>query len=330
MKQVWSVDLDGQRHTVEYRRSWWAHRGVIMVDGTVAAETIEPWVRLGIDHPVSLAGHDAIVHIRMGRATLSVDGRSSETGLIAKVAAPPPLRFFALAIAVVVLPISMGSGLGWGLAVVPAGAIAGAGGGLVMAIGTRSAWSSRRRLALGVAAAAGFVILSTAVAIGITRLTPIPSDRPFAEWSRFDVPGGGFSLAFPSTPSSDTTEQPSGSMMMQIHTFVWEDSSAAFGAVFTDYSAEIADPETALAGLVQDIVMSNGGALVDDHPVTAFGLTGRELTVAVPKSASSPALEIHARIFLRAQRYYAITAIVKGGTGAVDNVDPFLGSFVLD
>ena len=112
MQRTWSVDLDGQRHTVEYRRPWWAHRGVILVDGTAAAETVEPWVRLGIDHPFSVAGHDGIVHIRMGRATLSVDGRSSETGLVAKVAAPLPLGLFVVAVAIVVLPISLGNGLG--------------------------------------------------------------------------------------------------------------------------------------------------------------------------------------------------------------------------
>ena len=330
MQQTWSVDLGGQHHTVEYRRPWWAHRGVILVDGTAAAETAEPWVRLGIDHPFTVAGHDGIVHVRMGQATLSVDGRSPDTGLPAKVATPLPLGLFVVAIAIVVLPISLGNGLGWGLATIPAGVVAGAGGGLVMAIGSRGSWSRRRRMTLGAVAAVGAVVLSVAVGFGMTRLTPIPSEQPFATWSRFDVPDGGFSLVFPSTPSSNATEQTSGSMMMEIHTFVWEDRSAAFGAVFTDYSAEIADPETALASIVQDIVVSNGGELLDDHPVTAGGLSGRELVVAVPKSASGPAHEIHARIFLRERRYYAITAIVKGATGAAGNVDPFLDSFVLD
>lgn len=145
------------------------------------------------------------------------------------------------------------------------------------------------------------------------------------------MPGGGFSLAFPSTPSGETTNQSSGSLTMQVHKLVSEDGSAAFGAVFTDYSDEPADPVAALGSVVQDIVISNGGTLVEDQPVTAGGLSGRELTVSVPKSASRPAYEIHARIFLRAQRYYAITAILKGsGGGAASNVDPFLDSFALD
>lgn len=330
MRQTWSVDLDGQRHSVEYRRPWWSHRGAILLDGNEVATTAEPWLRLGVDHPFSLAGHNAVIHIRMGAASLTVDGRSPDTGFPAKVSAPLPLGLFALAIAVVVLPISLGNGLGWGLAAIPAGVVGGAGGGLVMAIGSRGSWSRRKRMTLGAITAVAAVALSLVVGSALTRLTPIPSEEPFANWSRFDVPGGGFSLAFPSTPSSETTEQSSGSMTMEIHTFVWEDRSAAFGAVFTDYSAEIAAPETALSAIVEDIVVSNGGTLVDDHPVTAYGMTGREVTIAVPKAGANPAFDIRARLYLRAQRYYAITAIVKGASAADVHVDAFLDSFVLD
>jgi hypothetical protein len=39
MRQTWSVDLDSDRQTVEYRRPWWAHRGMIEVDVLEAVQT---------------------------------------------------------------------------------------------------------------------------------------------------------------------------------------------------------------------------------------------------------------------------------------------------
>jgi hypothetical protein len=330
MRQTWSVTSDGVPHSVEYVSSGWSHRGRILVDGHPVAETREPWLKFGVDHPFPVAGHHGVVHIRMGRAIVTVDGRSPETGLPVTVPPPMSLPLFAIAIGMAVLPISLGERFGWGLAVIPASGLASAGGGLIMAIGSRTHWSRLRRFALGSMVAVGSLVLTAALATAINRISPVPSERPFAEWMRVDVSAGGFSLAFPSEPGATESTKSNGSISIRIHSLLSDDDAGTFGVVWGDYAAGPADPTAFLASAAQSAAASNGGTLTADQAVTVEGLPGRDLTISVPPAGSRSGYTIRARMVLLAQRLYSITALIKRPRGpAADNVPAFLGSFVL-
>jgi hypothetical protein len=109
MKQrTWTVELDGQRHSVELE-STFGPRWSVKVDGVLVAEQKPGMFTRDFSILLDIAGHPASVRVQTGFGVVAhdllVDGRSVSTGKEAARLAPMPPWAWIFIVACGIIPI---------------------------------------------------------------------------------------------------------------------------------------------------------------------------------------------------------------------------------
>jgi hypothetical protein len=153
---------------------------------------------------------------------------------------------------------------------------------------------------------------------------------PKLDWRDFHAVDGGFTVLLPQKPgqAEHRFATPLGEIVMKMYSARIDETVLAAG--YADFAAPL---DAHALDLMRDaLVRSLGGALVNEKPVTAGALNGREVLIAgaaVP-GGKAPQLEMRARLFARDKRYFQVVLAGRKGGFEPQDAAMFLESFRAD
>jgi hypothetical protein len=148
-----------------------------------------------------------------------------------------------------------------------------------------------------------------------------------AQWRTFTPPQGGFSVSFPSEPSSDTSvEIGAAGLRLLTHTFDVETDDHNFGVAYNDLpeSLQRKAPSALLDGAVNGAVANIHGRLLQHSEISLGAYPGREF-----RAQTHDGHVMHVRVFVVRHRVYQIMVVSKTDKALRSEVFSFLESFRL-
>ncbi len=325
-QRVWTIDLDGGSHAVEFDHRFFSGKRTIRVDRQIATEARPALSMLGDDLPFQIGAHSGVVHTRSNLLSvsydLSIDGRSVETGQPIAPIVPMPKWAWLFVLACIAIPVVA---LGGALPAI----IGFVGAYACVAVVRKVEWKPIGRVAaaIGVVAAAWgvFLVLSGTVLSTRTLLTPQPA------WTEFTSTEGRFSVWMPGAPNQQTQPVTTDSGSIDLIVFTAEDRSGGYAVMYSDFPGGVspANANAVLETTMQGGVSNMQGTLLRQSNITLRGYAGREIQVDVPAQNSQPASLLTARYYLVDNRLYQLLVITHKDQPTSDALRKFFDSFNL-
>ena len=148
-----------------------------------------------------------------------------------------------------------------------------------------------------------------------------------AQWRTFTPPQGGFSVSFPSEPTSDTSvEIPAPGLRIVTHSFEVDTDDHTFSVAYNDLpeSLQRRAPSALLDGGVKGAVANIHGRLLQHSEISLGAYPGREF-----RAQAHDGLVMHARLFVVRHRVYHVLVVSKNDKAFRAEVFSFLESFRL-
>jgi hypothetical protein len=149
------------------------------------------------------------------------------------------------------------------------------------------------------------------------------------EPKEFTSDDGGFSIAFPGDPETQTQSVPTDVGDVALTMYTVETGSAAYLAGYADYPADMvagSDPETMLDGGRDGAVGNIDGRLLTEKHITLDGHLGRELKV----ESKDGKQVLYGRFYLVEARLYQIMVVTSPDGLEETVIFAFLDSFTLN
>jgi hypothetical protein len=163
-------------------------------------------------------------------------------------------------------------------------------------------------------------IASVAMALALLLTGCGKKEEPKDTWVEFTSKEGGFSVLMPKKPT--TRKQTAGSI--EVHMFLVEYPTVAYGVLYNDLAGKVTDPEKALDDGRAGAVKSSRGVLLTEKKISLDGHPGREIRIKTRDN-----IIYTARIYVVGQRFYQTIVTVPEGMDISKPMKRFMDSFKL-
>lgn len=123
-----------------------------------------------------------------------------------------------------------------------------------------------------------------------------------ARWARFSSIEGRFSILLPSKPIAEVDNYG----LSVIHSFTADTDWVTYVISFVDYKSAIPDPEQALDGGRDALILSTNSRLLSESKISLDGYPGRELNILTPRAIARDTT----RLYVVGNRVYMVRVIV--------------------
>jgi hypothetical protein len=177
------------------------------------------------------------------------------------------------------------------------------------------------------------VVLLSACGGGSEPGVAAPTATPGLAWPEFTSDEGGFTIQLPSTPEEQVQTVPSALGDVDMHIFMAETETAAYGVMYNTFPLEVAEGDEALNNMFdssRDGAIGNvGGEFVSEEAIEISGHPGRHIVFTVPDAIVPGGGEGYLRIYWVDGIFYQVIALGTKGAFSEDTVTWFLDSFEL-